>query len=176
MDYPITIQNRLPANQKRLRLSFDCSLLTVLNGDSAHVINLLKCSTAIKINQNHESSKVYGLRADYILLLNQNPNELCFQLKDQDQYFEYIFPGMDIFALLAKTDNLFWLFRNNSVIKEQITCGKYPQDSLNQFVLTKFHWSSMPWKLINVFLPASIYGHQPKFSFSMVSDQIRFLG
>ena len=109
LDCPITIKN-LPANQKRLRLSFDCSLLTVLNGDSAHVINLLKCSTAIKINQNHESSKVYGLRADYILLLNQNPNELCFQLKDQDQYFEYIFPGMDIFALLAKTDNLFWLF------------------------------------------------------------------
>ena len=71
LDCPITIQN-LPANQKRLRLSFDCSLLTVSNGDSAHIINLLKCSTAIKINQNQESSKVYGLRADYILLLNQS--------------------------------------------------------------------------------------------------------
>ena len=102
LDCPITIQN-LPANQKRvLRLSFDCSLLTVSNGDSAHIINLLKCSTAIKINQNQESSKVYGLRADYILLLNQNSNELCFQLKDQDQYYEYIFPGMDIYGQILR--------------------------------------------------------------------------
>ena len=101
LDSPITIQS-LPANQKRLRLSFDCSLLTVSNGDSAHIINLLKCSTAIKINQNHDSSKVYGLRADYILLLNQNSNELCFQLKDQDQYYEYIFPGMNIYVQILR--------------------------------------------------------------------------
>ena len=158
LDCPITIQN-LPANQKRLlRLSFDCSLLTVSNGDSAHIINLLKCSTAIKINQNHESSKVYGLRADYILLLNQNSNELCFQLKDQDQYYEYIFPGMDIYQFSSKF-YVFFQVKN----MEKWSMYKYPQDSLNQFVLMKFHWSSMLWKLINLFWHALIYEHPPKF-------------
>ena len=136
LDCPITIQN-LPANQKRLRLSFDCSLLTVSNGDSAHIINLLKCSTAIKINQNQESSKVYGLRADYILLLNQNSNELCFQLKDQDQYYEYIFPGMDIYSSSEK----FYEFSNRKhekMTSVKISAGQFESICVDEVSLVLY--------------------------------------